>query len=592
MTEQKSHGGKKRSPKSPDFGNNVGRRWTPTRAFMLLWMPSRFVLWLFPLGFIGLFFFYPLSRILTYSLDISVLTPENLRLTVDVLLFTLYQAFLSTLLTLIVGLPAAYLFARFDFPGKTLLRALTAVPFLLPTVVVAAGFNALLGPRGWLNLGLMNAFGLETPPITFVGSLSAILLAHVFYNTTIVIRVVGNALAQLDPRLEGAAHTLGADSRRVWWYVILPLLRPSLLAAGLLVFLFDFTSFGVILLLGGPGFATLEVETYIQALQMLNLPLAGLLSAVQLSCTLVFSVLYTRVVARTSTQVSPRAAQYNQRRANKWREKIFVVGLGFLLIVFFVLPMLALPLRSISRLEAARGQRTDVSYGLTTEYYTELFVNRLGSLFYVPPIRAALNSLGYAGLTVLFSLLMGYPAASALARPGKLERWLDPLLVLPLGASAVTLGLGFIISFNRPPLRLLASPWLVPLAHTMVALPFVIRTLQPALASIPERLRDAASSLGASPLRAWLAVDWPIIWRASLAAATFAFTVSLGEFGATALLTRPEYPTIPIAIYRFLSQPGGLNYGRAMAMATLLMVLATVGILAIERLRLPEAREF
>jgi thiamine transport system permease protein len=166
------------------------------------------------------------------------------------------------------------------------------------------------------------------------------------------------------------------------------------------------------------------------------------------------------------------------------------------------------------------------------------------------------------------------------------------LLVLPLGASAVTLGLGFIISFNRPPLRLLASPWLIPLAHTMVALPFVIRTLQPALASIPERLRDAASTLGASPFRAWLTVDWPIIWRASLAAATFAFTVSLGEFGATALLTRPEYPTIPIAIYRFLSQPGGLNYGQAMAMATVLMVLATVGILLIERLRLPGAREF
>jgi thiamine transport system permease protein len=138
----------------------------------------------------------------------------------------------------------------------------------------------------------------------------------------------------------------------------------------------------------------------------------------------------------------------------------------------------------------------------------------------------------------------------------------------------------------------LSSPWLVPLAHTMVALPFVIRTLQPALASIPKRLRDAAASLGASPLRAWLAVDWPIIWRASLAASTFAFTISLGEFGATALLTRPEYPTIPIAIYRFLSQPGGLNYGQAMAMATVLMTLATIGILVIERLRLPGAREF
>jgi thiamine transport system permease protein len=593
--------GKPRSPKfyhpqkGPDFGTNVspprwsgrGRRWTPISL-----LNSRFFRWLFPLGFIGLFFFYPLGRILAQSLDISAFTTENLRLITHVLLFTVYQAILSTLLTVIVGLPAAYLFARFDFPGKSLLRALTAVPFMLPTVVVAAGFNALLGPRGWFNLGLMTMFRLDAAPIQFVGTLGAILMAHVFYNTTIVIRLVGSALSQLDPRLEGAARTLGADSRRVWLHVTLPLLRPSLLAAGLLVFLFDFTSFGVILLLGGPGFATLEVETYIQALQMLNLPLAGLLSAVQLLCTLVFSVLYTRVVARTHVQASPRAAQYNVRRARIWREKVFVAGLSFFLIIFFILPMLALPLRSVSRLEAARGQRTNVQYGLTTDYYSELFINRRDSLFYVPPIQAALNSLGYAGLTVLLSLLMGLPAASALAHPGKLERWLDPLLVLPLGASAVTLGLGFIISFNRPPLRLLASPWLVPLAHTMVALPFVIRTLQPALASIPERLRDAASTLGASPFRAWRTVDWPIIWRASLAAATFAFTISLGEFGATALLTRPEYPTIPIAIYRFLSQPGGLNYGQAMAMATVLMVLATVGILLIERLRLPGAREF
>jgi thiamine transport system permease protein len=313
---------------------------------------------------------------------------------------------------------------------------------------------------------------------------------------------------------------------------------------------------------------------------------------VQLLCTLAFSVLYTRMVARTSVQVNPRAARYNQRRAQNWREKSFVMGLGVLLIIFFVLPILALPLRSVSRLEADRGERGEVQYGLTGDYYSELFINRRGSLFYVPPFRAALNSLGFAGLTVLFSLLMGFPVASALAKPGKLERFLDPLLMLPLGASAVTLGLGFIITFNRPPLRLLASPWLIPLAHTMVALPFVIRTLQPALASIPDRLRDAASSLGASPFRTWLAVDWPIIWRASLGAATFAFTVSLGEFGATALLTRPEYPTIPIAIYRFLSQPGGLNYGQAMAMATLLMVLATAGILSIERLRLPGGREF
>ena len=546
----------------------------------------RLLLWFFPLFFLLIFFFYPLFRIFAFSLDFSVLTSANLNLVFRVLLFTLYQAALSTLLTLLLGLPSAYLFARFEFPGKALLRALTAVPFMLPTVVVAAGFNALLGPRGWIML----AFPHSTFQLT--GTLNAILLAHIFYNTTIVIRIVGNALAQLDPRLEQVARTLGADRLKVWWYVIFPLLRPSLYAAGLLVFLFDFTSFGIILLLGGPSFATLEVETYIQALQMLNLPLAGLLSLVQLFCSLAFSVMYTRVVAKNRVHGSPRAGRYHSHSPHSLKQKVFVVGLGIILVLFFILPIIGLPLRSVSRLDAARGERTDVQYGLTGEYYSELFINRRGSLFYVPPASAALNSLGYAGVTVILSLLMGFPAAYALARPGILERWLDPILMLPLGASAVTLGLGFIISFNRPPLRLLASPWLVPLAHTMVALPFVIRTLQPALASIPEHLREAALLLGASPVRAWLAVDWPIIWRAALGAATFAFTVSLGEFGATALLTRPEYPTIPIAIYRFLSQPGGLNYGQAMAMATILMVLATTGILLIERLRLPGSREF
>ncbi len=160
--------------------------------------------------------------------------------------------------------------------------------------------------------------------------------------------------------------------------------------------------------------------------------------------------------------------------------------------------------------------------------------------------------------------------------------------MLPLGASAVTLGLGCLVSFGR----LLASPVFVPLAHTLIALPFVIRSLQPALASIPAQLRQAAASLGASPMQAWFAVDWPIVRRATLAAAVFAFTISLGEFGATSLLARPEYPTLTTAIYRFLSQPGGLNYGQAMAMATILLLVTGAGILAIEKLRLPGAGEF
>ncbi len=551
--------------------------------------------WLGVSIFLGLFFFYPLARILWLGLNpaaLKTLDAGSILLALHSFWFTFYQAALSTLLTLALGLPAAFLFARYSFRGKVLLRALTAIPFMLPTVVVAAGFNALLGPRGWVNLGLMDLFHLQTAPIAMVGTLGVILLAHVFYNTTIVIRLVGNALAHSDPRMEQAARSLGAAPRRVLSRVTLPLLRPSILAATVLVFIFDFTSFGVILLLGGPGFSTLEVEIYKQAIQFFNLPLASLLSFIQLLCTLAFSILYSRLISKPAVASGPRPAGAALHPAHTIRQKLFLSGMVSLLLILFLLPLISLPLRSLTRLEADRGQRGQVQSGFTSDYYAELFINRQDSIFYVPPLDAIFNSLGYAVLTIILSLVLGFPVALALRRPKRLERLLDPLLMLPLGASAVTLGLGFIVTFNRPPLALVSSPLLVPLAHTLIALPFVIRSLQPALASIPDRLRQAAAALGASPRRVWAAVDWPIVRRATLSAAIFAFTVSLGEFGATSLVVRPEYPTLPIAIARFLSQPGGMNYGQAMAMATILMLLCAAGILLIESLRLPGAGEF
>ncbi len=553
-----------------------------TRVPVTLSTFSRVLLWFLPLSFLVISFFFPLSRILTLTFSPRTLTAENIRLASSVLTFTFYQATLSTLLTVLLGLPSAYLFARYSFRGKSLLRVLTAVPFMLPTVVVAAGFSALLGPRGLIH----TLFPLSS--FNFIGTLTAILIAHVFYNTTIIIRVVGNALSSLDPKLEAAARSLGADSFRVWWHVILPILLPSILASSLLVFLFDFTSFGVILLLGGSQFATLEVEIYLRVLKLPNLSLAALLSVIQLVCTLIFSILYARFSSRSTIQTAPRSSEANIRKPKTLCEKVFVVFFVFLLSSFFLLPLSSLPLRSLFRLEADRGQRGEVQYGFTTDYYTELFVNRRGSVFYVPPVQAAINSISYAGATVVLSLVLGFPAALALAKPGRLEKILDPLIMLPLGSSAVMLGLGFIISFGG----WLTSPLLVPFAHTLVALPFVIRTLQPAIASIPERLRQAASSLGASPFEVWKNIDFPILRRATLAAATFAFTISLGEFGATLLISRPEYPTIPVAIERFLSQPGGLNYGQAMAMATILMLLTIVSILLIEKFRLPNLGEF
>jgi thiamine transport system permease protein len=157
--------------------------------------------------------------------------------------------------------------------------------------------------------------------------------------------------------------------------------------------------------------------------------------------------------------------------------------------------------------------------------------------------------------------------------------------MLPLGTSAVTLGLGYLLSFNRPPLDVGSFPLLIPVAHSLVALPFVVRTLLPALRSIPPSLRQAAAVLGAAPRRAWWEVDWPILGRAALVSSVFAFTISMGEFGATTFLARPEVPTLPVAIFRFLSQPGASNYGQAMAMATLLMAVCAGGVFIMERIQ-------
>ncbi len=564
------------------------------------------LLWLVPLIFLALFYFYPLGSILAISFArgeagpaapfIEALSSPSIR---NTLWFTIWQAGLSTVLTLLVGLPGAYLLARYDFRGKSLVQALTGIPFVMPTLVVAAAFNALLGPRGWMNSAMMSAFGLAQPPIQFTNTLTAILLAHIFYNMTIVLRTVGDFWSHLDPRLGQAAQMLGASPWQTMRHITLPLLAPAIAAAALLIFIFDFTSFGVILILGGPRFATLEVEIYNQTVSLFNLPLAAALSILQLGCTLALTVIYTRLSINITRPLALRPRQYTQRRLDTWHSRL--VGgsiLGFLL-TLTTLPLLALAIRSISEFTSQRGQSGQTFNGFTLIYYQELWMNRRQSLFYASPVTSIAVSLGYASATVALALAFGLLASWALAREtgqdkflAVINRILDPVLMLPLGTSAVTLGLGFIVALNTPPLDLRSSPFLIPLAHTLVAFPFVVRSLTPALRSIRPRLRHAAAVMGASPRQILRHIDLPLVGRALLVAATFAFTISIGEFGATALIARPEYPTVPVVIYRLISQPGMLNYGQALALSTILMVVTAAGMLGIERFRIADVGEF
>ncbi|RLU96638.1 iron ABC transporter permease [Streptomyces griseocarneus] len=561
-------------PRAPLSGSRKPRRTMRPTAVRLGLMAV-------PLAFFGVFFAYPVAAIVSRGLRedgrwqlgrIGDVLGDPA--TLHVLWFTTWQALASTALTLALALPGAYVFARFDFPGKRLLRAVVTVPFVLPTVVVGAAFLALVGRGGLLD---------ELWGVRLDTTVWAILLAHVFFNYAVVVRTVGGLWAQLDPRQEEAARVLGAGRFAAWRRVTLPALAPAVAAAALMVFLFTFTSFGVVQILGGPRYSTLEVEIYQQTAQLLDLPTAAVLTLVQFVAVAVLLVVHGRTVRRRESALRLVDAARTARRprgAAQWTLLGSVLAVVALLVL---LPLAVLVLRSFDGPDG---------YGLA--FYRALAsAGDNGGTFVVAPLEAIGNSLGYALAATGIAVVVGGLAAAALTRRGsRLTRGFDALLMLPLGTSAVTVGFGFLITLDEPPLDLRTSWILVPLAQALVGVPFVVRTMLPVLRAVDARLREAAAVLGASPLRAWREVDLPMVARALGIAAGFAFAVSLGEFGATVFIARPDSPTLPVAVARLLGRPGELNYGQAMALSTILMLVCAAALLVLERVRTDRSGEF
>ncbi|MGX1510896.1 thiamine transport system permease protein [Streptomyces collinus] len=530
-----------------------------------------------PVAFFAVFFAYPVAAIVSRGLEVDgvwrlgrigdVLAQSDVR---HVLWFTTWQALASTALTLLVALPGAYVFARFDFPGKQVLRAVVTVPFVLPTVVVGTAFLALVGRGGLLD----ELWGLRLDTTVW-----AILLAHVFFNYAVVVRTVGGLWAQLDPRQEEAARMLGASRMRAWRQVTLPALAPAVAAAALMVFLFTFTSFGVVQILGGPTFSTLEVEIYRQTSQVFDLSTAAVLTLIQFAAVAAVLAVHAWTVRRRESALRLVDAATTARRPRGAGQWTLFAGVLGTVAVLLVLPLAVLVQRSLG----ASG------FG----YYRAL-TREDGGAFLVPPIEAIGNSLQYAVAATAIAVVIGALAATALTRrdAGRFVRGFDALLMLPLGVSAVTVGFGFLIALDEPPLDLRSSWILVPLAQALVGVPFVVRTMLPVLRAVDGRLREAAAVLGASPWRVWREVDLPMVRRALLVAAGFAFAVSLGEFGATVFIARPDNPTLPVAVARLLGRPGDMNYGQAMALSTILMLVCAVALVVLERLRTDRSGEF
>lgn len=451
--------------------------------------------------------------------------------------FTVWQTIVSTALTLLIGLIPAWAFSRHSFALRRVALAAVTVPFVLPTVVVGAAFLQLL-PDGW-NRGWL-----------------AVIVAHVYFNVAVVVRTVAPAWALLDPRLEDAARTLGASRLRVFSTITLPHLRHALLSAAAIVGFMCFTSYGVVRLLGG-GRATMEVEIYRRA--MLFGDVSGS-TALALGQLLILAACLTLWSRRDPTAVS-RVRSHERR--NPWAALV-----AWVTVTITTVPLVSLILASFRN----RGQWTVAGWNVLIGRQRVVGLD-------IDLAATVVRSLVFAGIATMVAVPIGLLAVHASRNSAGMER----IMMIPLGTSAVAVALGILITYDVSPIDFRASWWLIPLVHSVVALPFVVRTISPVRSRIPDDLRLAAATLGASPVRTWLTVDRPLLMTAISTAAGLSAALSIGEFGATSLMSRRNTDTLPVAVERLLSRTGDLARLSGQSAAVVLLAVAITALLVLGR---------
>lgn len=544
-----------------------------------------------PLLFLVIFFYAPIVNLLregltsdgTFSLAFvqKILTDDYFQ---HVILFTLWQALLSTLASIALGLPLAYILTHYEFPCKRVIRSLIIVPFVLPAITVALGFALLFGRNGSLNQFLMGLFGLSEPPLPIMYSLTGIVLAHAFYNAPIIVRTVHAAWERLDPRYEESARVLGANRLFVFKDVTLPMILPGLLSGAALVFIFCFLSFPIVLSVGGGRFSTIEVEIYTRVLsrldpQFLNYKIGAALALIGLGLSLGMTYLYLRVQGRFSRQTEHLRPRFTVPLFTGIRDVVRPTKLLLWLYVLvslliFVGPMLAIIADSFWE-ETSAGSRW------TLRWYSYIFTPDYEALLGDAPLQAVLNSLGFALSATLIALPLGLIFAYIIAR----TRWqgrrlFDTLLMTPLATSSIVLAFALLRTFNAPPFQLVGTATAIVIAHAVIIFPFVVRALVPMLENLDLTIVESARSLGASRARALREIELPLVATGLVAGAVFAFALSLGEMSATLMLARPGLNTMPVAVYRFLSQH---SLGAPSAMSVVMIAISAVAFLCLER---------
>ncbi|QKT09214.1 iron ABC transporter permease [Gordonia sp. X0973] len=521
-----------------------------------------------PLSFLLLLFGWPLAALFTRAFadgdPVGLFELWRRAGAGPLLAFTLAQAAASTVLTLVVAAPITWLAARLRFTGSRLFLVVVTLPFVLPSVVVGIAFRALFtGPLSFLPSSLGGALDEAGP------ALVPVLCAHVFLNTAVVVRLVGATWAGLDPRLVDVARVAGASPLRAFATVTLPRLRPAIAAATALVFLFCTTSYGVIMVLGNGQLRTVETAIYTEGVSNFRLPEAAALSVLQIG-VVALTLVVARLLSRRAMGDRPADAPAPPPRGGA---RVAMAATLVWTALWLVVPLAVLALWSVR--PAGPGSWTLAGYRSLAAQ-----VNGIS------PLASALLSLATAVVAATLAFLVGVVTAVVITGlRGPMRAAAEVISTVPLGVSAVTLGFGYTLALAHWP-AWLSSSWLVIAAvQALVVMPLVIRIAVPAFERVPAGLTGAARTLGASPLRVFSTVTLPIAGRSLAAAGGFAFILSLGEFGATSFLVRPDTTTLPVMIGTALNRPGEANLATAMACSVVLVLATALAVAVVEMVR-------
>ncbi len=544
-------------------------------------IPSE-IIFLFPFLFILLAFYIPLINLFASGFSAGrfgdFLTDGYYW---NVFLFTVKQSFFSAFFSMVAGLPGAWIMSNFRIPGKKIIKSVTAVPFVLPSILVVLGFVLLFGNNGIINSGAIKLFHLEKPPFQILYSFKAIILAHVFYNCPLFIRIVSSAWEKISQEIIEAAESLGASGRRVFTAAVLPQILPPVIAAFSLVFILCFMSFSIILVLGGgPKYTTLEVEIYRLARINADFSSACSLAVLQSAVTLSFLFFYSAIQKKTSYTFSPSpylapvpvflshgAQEGGKTRSVTLFQKLMIFIFLLFLFIVIVMPLLMIIIESFKYKVSHAG-----SSGFSLRWYAKSF-SELGLL----PVK---NSLLIAFLNTLFTVIVSVTALSFLKRKNKIQKAvMETFFVMSMGVSSIILSLSYMkimssYKMNIAPLVLLCA------AHSTVFLPLVFKSISVFYDRMDRSIIESAESIGAGSWRILFTIELPFIRGGIITGSVLAFALSMGEINSTLMIAPDSFITIPVAIYRLI---GAYNFSQACAMGTILILTCIASFLILDR---------